>query len=121
MFPGTLLLVDLEEEYFPEELAKLRRDVENGLSLVVFADWYNVSVMRKIKFFDENTRQWWMPDTGGSNVPAFNDLLSSWNIGLGDYVYEGEFTIGDHKSKSTLSVTRYAVAYSRHLNASPGS
>lgn len=94
---GTLLLVDLEEEYFPEELAKLRRDVENGLSLVVFADWYNVSVMRKIKFFDENTRQWWMPDTGGSNVPAINDLLSSWNIGLGDYVYEGEFTIGDHK------------------------
>ncbi|XP_065285558.1 membrane-bound transcription factor site-1 protease isoform X1 [Dermacentor albipictus] len=94
---GTLLLVDLEEEYFPEELAKLRRDVENGLSLVVFADWYNVSVMRKIKFFDENTRQWWMPDTGGSNVPAINDLLSFWNIGLGDHVYEGEFTIGDHK------------------------
>lgn len=94
---GTLLLVDGEEEYFPEELAKLHRDVEAGLSLIVFADWYNVSVMRKIKFFDENTRQWWMPDTGGANVPALNDLLSHWKIGLGDDVYEGDFTLGDHE------------------------
>lgn len=93
---GTLLLVDAEEEYFPEEVAKLKRDVDNGLSLVVFADWYNVSVMRKVKFYDENTRQWWMPDTGGANVPALNDLLSSWGIALGDRVYEGEFKIGEH-------------------------
>ena len=54
--PGTLLLVDPEEEYFPEEVAKLKRDVDNGLSVIVFADWYNVSVMRKVKFYDENTR-----------------------------------------------------------------
>jgi len=93
---GTLLLVDAEEEYFPEEVAKLKRDVDNGLSIVVFADWYNVSVMRKVKFYDENTRQWWMPDTGGANIPALNDLLSSWGIALGDHVYEGEFKIGDH-------------------------
>lgn len=53
---GTLLLVDSEEEYFPEEVAKLRRDVDNGLSLIVFSDWYNTSVMRKVKFYDENTR-----------------------------------------------------------------
>ena len=53
---GTLLIVDAEEEYFPEEITKLRRDVDNGLSLVVFADWYNVSVMKKVKFYDENTR-----------------------------------------------------------------
>ena len=62
---GALLLVDSEEEYFPEEIAKLRLDVEErGLSLVIFADWYNSDVMKKIKFYDENTRQWWMPDTG---------------------------------------------------------
>jgi len=30
--------------------------VDNGLSVIVFADWYNVSVMRKVKFYDENTR-----------------------------------------------------------------
>lgn len=93
---GTVLLVDSEEEYFPEEVAKLKRDVDNGLSLIVFADWYNVTVMKKVKFYDENTRQWWMPDTGGANVPALNDLLSSWGIALGDRVFEGDFTLGDH-------------------------
>ncbi|PNF21813.1 Membrane-bound transcription factor site-1 protease [Cryptotermes secundus] len=93
---GTVLLVDAEEEYFPEEVAKLKRDVDNGLSLLVFADWYNVTVMKKVKFYDENTRQWWMPDTGGANVPALNDLLSSWGIALGDRVFEGDFTLGDH-------------------------
>ncbi|KFM77341.1 Membrane-bound transcription factor site-1 protease, partial [Stegodyphus mimosarum] len=34
--------------------------------------------MKKVKFYDENTRQWWMPDTGGANIPALNDLLSAW-------------------------------------------
>jgi hypothetical protein len=53
---GTVLLVDAEEEYFPEEVAKLKRDVDSGLSLIVFADWYNVTVMKKVKFYDENTR-----------------------------------------------------------------
>lgn len=56
-FPaGTLLMVDSEEEYFPEEITKLRRDIDNGLSLIIFSDWYNTSVMRKVKFYDENTR-----------------------------------------------------------------
>lgn len=53
---GVLLLVDPEEEYFPEEVTKLKRDIDNGLSIIVFADWFNVTVMKKIKFFDENTR-----------------------------------------------------------------
>ena len=34
-----------------------------------------------------------MPDTGGSNVPALNDLLSPWGIALGDMVYEGDFSM----------------------------
>ena len=54
--PGTLLVVDPEEEYFSEEITKLRRDIDKGLSLIVYADWYNVSVMKKVKFYDENTR-----------------------------------------------------------------
>ena len=45
---GTLMIVDAEEEYFPEEIAKLKRDVDAGLSVVIFADWYNVSVMKKV-------------------------------------------------------------------------
>lgn len=35
-----------------------------------------------------------MPDTGGSNIPALNDLLSSWGIALGDIVYDGDYNIG---------------------------
>lgn len=54
--PGTLLITDTEEEYFPEEVIKLKRDIDNGLSIIVLADWYNVSVMKKVKFYDENTR-----------------------------------------------------------------
>lgn len=93
---GTLLLVDPEEEYFTEELKKLKKDIlENDLSLIVFADWYNVSVMKKIKFYDENTRQWLQFDSGGANIPALNELLSEFNIALGDTVYEGYFSMGD--------------------------
>ncbi len=54
---------------------------------IVFADWYNMEVMRKIKFYDENTRQWWMPDTGGANIPALNDLLEPWDITLSSEVH----------------------------------
>ncbi|XP_059622943.1 membrane-bound transcription factor site-1 protease isoform X2 [Phlebotomus argentipes] len=94
---GTLLIVDPEEEFFPEEIAKLKRDVlEIDLSVIVFADWYNTSIMRKIKFYDENTRQWWMPDTGGANIPALNELLREFNVTLGDRVSEGYFAMGDH-------------------------
>lgn len=101
LLSGTLLLVDSEEEYFAEEVTKLREDVEEkGLSVIVVGDWFNVPVMRKIKFYDENTRQWWMPDTGGVNVPAINTLLSHWDMAFSDQVYEGEFTIGDNKGNN---------------------
>uniref|UniRef100_A0A8C4S5P3 Membrane-bound transcription factor peptidase, site 1 n=1 Tax=Erpetoichthys calabaricus TaxID=27687 RepID=A0A8C4S5P3_ERPCA len=96
---GTLLMVDSEEEYFPEEIAKLRRDIDQGLSLIVFSDWYNTSVMRKVKFYDENTRQWWMPDTGGANIPALNDLVSVWGMAFSDGLYEGDFSMANHDSK----------------------
>lgn len=62
---GTLLLVDSEEEYYPEEISKLKNDVEKeGLGLIVFGEWYNVDTMIKMKFFDDNTRSWWTPVTG---------------------------------------------------------
>ena len=62
------MIVDAEEEYFSEEIVKLKRDVDAGLSVVIFAEWYNVSVMKKVKFFDENTRQWWIP---GKQIPRW--------------------------------------------------
>ncbi|KAJ2954409.1 hypothetical protein O0L34_g2673 [Tuta absoluta] len=93
---GALLLVDPEDEYFPEEMAELKKAVGEGLSLVVFADWYNASLLRHVKFYDENTRQWWIPETGGANVPALNDLLSMYQVALGDRVFSGSFKLGGH-------------------------
>ena len=40
-----------------------------------------------------------MPDTGGSNVPALNDLLSGWGIALGDTVLDGELSLGSHDAQ----------------------
>ncbi|XP_073838104.1 membrane-bound transcription factor site-1 protease-like [Musca autumnalis] len=95
---GTLLIVDPEEEFFDEEIQKLQTDVyEHGLGVIIFADWYNTTVMRKMKFFDENTREWWMPDTGGANVPALNDLLEGFGISLSDVIAEGYFELGEHQ------------------------
>lgn len=82
--------------------------------MIIFADWYNTKVMEKIKFFDENSklvyfspllhlfvitslfhREWWTPETGGSNIPALNDLLSRWGLELADTIIEGNATIGE--------------------------
>uniref|UniRef100_A0A182M3P4 Membrane-bound transcription factor site-1 protease n=1 Tax=Anopheles culicifacies TaxID=139723 RepID=A0A182M3P4_9DIPT len=109
---GTLLVVDPEEEFFPAEIAKLREDVlDRQLNVIVFADWYNTSVMRRIKFYDENTRQWWMPDTGGANVPALNDLLREFGIALGDRVADGYFDMRDHRMyyASGANIVRFPV------------
>jgi membrane-bound transcription factor site-1 protease len=57
---GTLLIVDSEDEFSKSEILKLNDDVINkGLSLIIFSDWYNTTVMKKAKFFDENTGKWW--------------------------------------------------------------
>ncbi|XP_067645942.1 membrane-bound transcription factor site-1 protease isoform X2 [Eurosta solidaginis] len=94
---GTLLIVDPEEEFFDAEIKKIENDVySEGLSVIIFADWYNTTVMKKIKFFDENTRQWWIPDTGGANIPALNELLKPYGIAFSDFIAEGFFAMGDH-------------------------
>ena len=46
-----------------------------------------------------------MPDTGGSNIPALNEVLAPWGIAFGDGVYEGEFTIDGRKSKHYILVS----------------
>lgn len=97
---GTLMMVDLEDEYFPEEIKKLRDDVINtGLGLAVFADWYNVDTMVKMRFFDDNTRSWWTPVTGGANIPALNDLLAPLGIAFGDKILNGDFSVTGEQSR----------------------
>lgn len=97
---GTLLLVDLEDEYFPEEIKKLRDDVINsGLGLAVFADWYNLDAMVKMRFFDGNSHNWWIPVTGGANVPALNDLLATFGIAFGDKILSGAFVFSSKQNR----------------------
>ena len=38
----------------------------------------------------------WMPDTGGSNIPAINELLNPFSISFGDSIYEGAYSIDRH-------------------------
>jgi hypothetical protein len=82
------------QEYFPAEVDKLRQDVSaGGLSVVVLADWYSVKVMREVRFWDENTASWWTPETGGSNVPALNELLAPFGIALSEHVVKGKVNV----------------------------
>ena len=91
---GALLLVDPEEEYFAAEITKLHDDVtQRGLSLILIAEWYNLQVMREVKFWDENTASWWTPETGGSNVPALNELMAPFGIALSHHVVKGRVNV----------------------------
>jgi membrane-bound transcription factor site-1 protease len=93
---GALLLVDPEDEFSPAEVEKLRVDVdERGLGLFVAVDWYDAELMERLRFFDDNTKLWWSPATGGSNVPAVNELLAAWGIAFGGEAFEG--TVPDER------------------------
>ena len=101
LYLGVLLLTDLEEEYFADEIIKLHQDIfKNKLSVIVIGEWYNTEVMKKVQFFDENTRQWWIPETGGANVPALNDLMRSWGVAFTSKVYKGKIDIAGKKGLS---------------------
>uniref|UniRef100_A0A5K3EU17 Secreted protein n=1 Tax=Mesocestoides corti TaxID=53468 RepID=A0A5K3EU17_MESCO len=93
---GTLMIIDPEDEFAPNEIKKVHTDVhKRGLSLVVFAGWFNASVQEALKFYDANTKRLWVPITGGSNIPALNDLLSPFAIKFADNIVGGSFKVGD--------------------------
>ena len=72
--------------------------LNNGLSVLVFADWYNEKILEQSRFFDDNTRTLWDALTGGSNLPALNELLDPFNIAFNDQVVMGPFSIGSHRT-----------------------
>lgn len=72
---GTLILMDSEDNFSPEEREKLYDDIADGLSLIVIADWYNTEVIKKISFFDENTEKTWTPFTGFALFLLFLSFL----------------------------------------------
>lgn len=86
--------------------------------LTVFADWYNTTVMTKVKFYDENTRRWWMPETGGCNVPGLNSLLAPFGIAFSDIVYAGDFNIAGRSIQyaSGTSLARFPKVIARKRN-----
>lgn len=55
-------------------------------------------------------RQWWKPETGGSNIPAINALLARWNLSLGSQVFEGSVALARSQARfaSGSSVTSTA-------------
>ena len=71
------------------------QDVEtHGLGLLLFPEWYSQESMSRMHFFDDNTRSWWTPVTGGSNIPAVNDLVAPFGLAFGDKVVHGSVSIG---------------------------
>ena len=91
---GALMVVDTEDEFYAEEIGKLAEDVRSkGLGVVIFADWYDVEAVKKMRFYDDNTRSWWNAATGGANVPALNDLLMPLGASFASGVYEVQVDI----------------------------
>lgn len=81
---GVVLLVDPEEEYFRDEIVALQNAVKYAnVSLLVFADWYDDTVLDSMDMFDTSTLSNWRAITGGANVPALNSLLREFNIEFG--------------------------------------
>lgn len=85
-------------QYGVKEAEKLAVDVrQKGLGLFVMADWYDDKTMEKLRILDDNTHRHISPVTGGSNVPALNDLLRPFGIALGSGVLAGDWGF-DRKS-----------------------
>ncbi len=104
---AALLVVDPEEELWEQEQRKLEGDItEHGLSLLVLADWYNVDLMKKLRFQDQNTQQQWTPVTGGSHLPALNEFLEAFGVAFTTRVVHGLVSVNgrtfDYASGSTI-------------------
>uniref|UniRef100_A0AC35G609 Peptidase S8/S53 domain-containing protein n=1 Tax=Panagrolaimus sp. PS1159 TaxID=55785 RepID=A0AC35G609_9BILA len=93
---SMLVIVDPEEEYFPAEINAIQMAVKNdNLNVIIFADWFNSTLIKKIQFMDDNTGKLWFPETGGCNIPALNSLLNVFGFAFGDVILNGKFEFGN--------------------------
>lgn len=91
---SSLLLVDTEEDFSALEVEKLEKDVLEGLSVLVFADWHDPEYSANhLRFRDDNTRRWWSPAVGGANIPSINELLRPFGIAFGAGRLSGTFSL----------------------------
>ncbi|KAI6173224.1 hypothetical protein M3Y98_01059100 [Aphelenchoides besseyi] len=105
---ATLLIVDPEEEYFPEENDQLKDAVDQGLNLIVMANWFNESLINKIQFEDPNSDGYCHPETGGSNIPALNVLLKQYGYAFGDTILDGNVKLLNTEAKISSGVSLLA-------------
>jgi membrane-bound transcription factor site-1 protease len=95
-----LIIIDPEDEYFPQEVIQIHHAVKNkGLNLIVVGNWYNKKLLEKMSFEDSNLKQPSYPITGGANVPAINELLNPFGFALGDQVVEGTIKLSNKNIK----------------------
>jgi membrane-bound transcription factor site-1 protease len=95
---AALIIMDAEEEFFEKERSKLVSDVlEKGLSIILFAEWYNIKQMEALNFKDSNTEEVWTPQTGGANIPSLNDFLLNFGIAFGDTVWRGDILVAGQR------------------------
>ena len=91
-----LLIIDTEEGIEDSEIIKVENDIwNNGLSILILAEWFDELKILKSQFNDENTRSRWYPITGGSNIPALNKLLLKFGAQFGLQSFQGQFNIND--------------------------
>lgn len=91
---NALLIIDPEEVFTDKEIEKIEVDViKNGFSLIIFADWFDVSMIEKNTYFIPSKFESIKPIIGGSNIPSLNDLLKPFEIALGSSVFAGDFQI----------------------------
>ena len=104
---STLIIVDNEDKFHEDELKKIHSDILNqGLSIIIFADWYNQDLIEDVRFFDDNTRSLWDALTGGANIVALNQLLAPFDIQFGDMVAVGDVNIGKHNQLTNRNLER---------------
>lgn len=115
---AAFFLIDTEDEFYPQEIEKLHTDVtHHGLTLIVFADWY--STAENVNFFDDNTRGWWVPVTGGANVPALNDLLEPFGIAFGSTIVYGSVPYPHHTFAFQSGTHLAKMPRGSHVGAHP--
>jgi len=69
---NLLLIIDPEKSFTQNEIKNIKK---SKINLALFSDWYDVDVMKKLAFYDENAMKFSSPVTGGSNLPGVNVLF----------------------------------------------
>lgn len=70
---------------------------------------YSEPLIKHVRFFDDNTENWWNAETGGANVPALNNLLAPHGIEIAGGAFEGSIRHEGNRAKfaSGSSIRRF--------------